>query len=93
MQGSGQAGVQTDVLIMDFSKAFDKVDHKRLIKKLDFYGVRNKTRHWVQASLANRTQQVVVKGKFSDIAQVQSGFPQRSVLGPCTHIPNKTGIE
>ena len=37
MQGSGQAGVQTDVLIMDFSKAFDKVGHKRLIKKLDFY--------------------------------------------------------
>ena len=57
------------------------------------YDVRNKTRHWVQASLANRTQQVVVKGKFSDIAQVQSGFPQRSVLGPCTHIPNKIGIE
>ena len=75
MQGGGQAGAQTDVLIMDFSKAFDKVGHKRLIKKLDFYGVRNKTRHWVQASLANRTQQVVVKGKFSDIAQVQSGFP------------------
>ena len=47
MQGGGQAGAQTDVLIMDFSKAFDKVDHKRLIKKLDIYGVRNKTRHWV----------------------------------------------
>ena len=93
MQGAGQAEVQTDVLIMDFSKALDKVGHQRLIKKLDFYGVRNKTRHWVQAFLANRKQQVVVKGKFSDIAQVQSGFPQRSVLGPCTHIPNKIGIE
>ena len=93
MQGAGQACVQTDVLIMDFSKTFDKVGHQRLIKKLDLYGVRNKTVHWVQAFLANRTRQVVVKGKFSDIAQVQSGFPQRSVLGPCTHIPNKIGIE
>ena len=45
MQGAGQAEVQTDVLIMDFSKALDKVGHQRLIKKLDFYGVRNKTRH------------------------------------------------
>ena len=36
MQGEGQAGVQTDVLIMDFLKAFDKVGHQRLIKKLDF---------------------------------------------------------
>ena len=93
MQGARQAWVQTDVFIMDFSKTFDKAGHQRLIKKLDFYGVRNKTRHWVQAFLANRKQQVVVKGKFSDIAQVQSGFPQRSVLGPCTHIPNKIGIE
>jgi len=93
MHGAGQAGVQTDVLIVDFSKAVDKVGRQRLIKKLDFYGVRNKTRHWVRAFLANRTQQVVVKGKFSDIAQVQSGFPQRSVLGSCTHIPNKIGIE
>ena len=57
--------------------------HQHLIKKLDFYGVRNKTRHWVQVFLANRTQQVVVEGKFSDIAQVQSVVPQGSVLAPC----------
>ena len=68
---------------MDFSKAFDKVGHQRLIKKLDYYGVRSKTRDWIQAFLANRTQQVIVRGKYSDIAQVQSGVPQGSVLGPC----------
>lgn len=78
-----QGGGQTDVLIMDFSKAFDKEAHQRLIRKLDFYGARNKTRDWIQAFLANRTQQVVVKGKFSDSAQVQSGVPQGSVWGPC----------
>ena len=68
---------------MDFSKAFDKVGHQRLIKKLDYYGVRSKTRDWIQAFLANRTQQVIIRGKYSDIAQVQSGVPQGSVLGPC----------
>ena len=68
---------------MDSSKAFDKVGHQCLIKKLDYYGVRDKTRDWIQAFLANRTQQVIVKGKFSDIAQVKSGVPQGSVLGPC----------
>ena len=80
-----QNGGQTDVLIMDFSKAFDKVGHQRLIKKLDYYGVRSKTRDWIQAFLANRTQQVIVRGKYrySDIAQAQSGVPQGSVLGPC----------
>ena len=68
---------------MDFSKAFDKVGHQRLIKKLDYYGVRSKTRDWIQAFLANRTQQVIVRGNYSDIAQVQSGVPQGFVLGPC----------
>ena len=63
-----QNGGQTDVLIIDFSKAFDKVGHQRLIKKLDYYGVRSKTRDWIQAFLANRKQQVIVRGKYSDIA-------------------------
>ena len=36
-----QGGGQTDVVIMDFSKAFDKVGHRRLIKKLGYYGVRD----------------------------------------------------
>ena len=79
MQGWGQ----TDVLFMDFLKAFDKVGHQHLIKKPDFYSLRNKTRDCTQSFLANRTQQVVVKGKFSVIAQVQSGVAQGSLLGPC----------
>ena len=66
-----------------FQKLSDKVGHQRLIKKLDYYGVRSKTRDCIQAFLANRTQQVIVRGKYSDIAQVQSGVPQGSVLGPC----------
>ena len=78
-----QGGGQMDVLFMDFLKTFDKVGHQHLIKKPDFYSLQDKTRDWIQTFLANWTQQVVVKGKFSDIAQVQSGVPQGSVLGPC----------
>ena len=65
---------------MDFSKAFDKVGHQRVIKKLDSNRARDKTRDWIQAFLADRTLQVVVKSKFSDIAQMQSGVSQGSVF-------------
>ena len=46
-----QNGGQIDVAIMDFSKAFDKVGHQRLLLKLDHYGIRGKTNKWMQAFL------------------------------------------
>jgi hypothetical protein len=76
-------GKQMDVLVMDFSKAFDKVGHERLRHKLAHYGVRGKTLSWIQAFLADRTQEVVVEGHHSDKVRVLSGVPQGSVLGPC----------
>ena len=38
---------QTDVIIMDFTKAFDKVPHRRLLYKLDYYGIRGSTHKWI----------------------------------------------
>ena len=75
-------GSQVDVAIMDFSKAFDVVDHRRLLHKLDYYGIRQNTLLWIKAFLANRTQRVVVDGAISSEATVDSGVPQGSVLGP-----------
>jgi hypothetical protein len=48
-------GKQTDCLIMDFSKAFDKVSHSLLQHKLDHYGIRGKTGEWIKTFLSDRS--------------------------------------
>ena len=75
-------GKDVDVIYLDFCKAFDKVSHRRLLKKLWAYGIRGKLHVWINEFLSNRTQKVVVEGKESATAQVKSGIPQGSVLGP-----------
>ena len=61
--------------------AFDKVFHPRLLRKLDFYGVRGSLHSWISSFLRGRTQ-VLLDGVASTSAPVQSGVPQWSVLGP-----------
>ena len=78
-----QQGRQTDVIVLDMAKAFDKVGHQRLIRKLKFYGIHGLTSQWIHSFLSNRTQSVVLDGSSSYTADVISGVPQGSVLGPC----------
>ena len=71
-----------DVVYLDFAKAFDKVDHNILLKKVEKFGIRGKLHQWIQTFLKNRKQQVIVDGKLSEKKEVISGVPQGTVLGP-----------
>ena len=73
---------QTNLIIMDFAKAFDKVPHRKLLHKLHYYGIRGSTYKWINSLLSGRTKQVVFDGQASDPVPVLSSVLKRSVLGP-----------
>jgi hypothetical protein len=75
-------GGQVDIILLDFSKAFDTVAHQRLLHKLQYYGMRGRTLQWTKDFLNNRLQQVLIDGHTSSTAEVLSGVPQGTVLGP-----------
>ena len=74
---------QTGIIVTDFSTAFDKVGHKRLLHKLQYYWVRGQNIRWITNFLTNRGQRVVLFDTTSSDIEVESGVPQGSVLGPC----------
>ena len=75
-------GEYTIGVFLDLSKAFDTVDHKILLAKLEHYGVRNRSYNWFSSYLQFRKQYVSYDGYNSDLSQVHYGVPQGSILGP-----------
>ena len=72
---------ETDVIYLDYAKAFDKVDHDLLMAKLTHYGISGELFRWLQEFLTNREQQVVINRVKSEPIPVMSGVPQGTVLG------------
>merc|ERR1712055_1282667 len=73
-------------VILDFAKAFDKVDHDILCHKLRALGITGKVGVWIKEFLTGRYQRVSANGLLSDSAKVVSGIPQGTVLGPILFI-------
>ena len=71
-----------DMIYLDFKKAFDSVPHQRLLVKLKSYGITGKVYSWVADFLSGRSQKVRVGRDRSSYADVLSGIPQGSILGP-----------
>ena len=69
-------------LFLDYSRAFDTINHSILLDKLLFYGIRGNAYNWIRSYLLERSQFVEYNGGISTVSTLESGVPQGSVLGP-----------
>ena len=75
------AGKEVDACLLDFSKAFDKVIHPKLLQKMKSAGISDQITSWTASFLRNRTQAVTFQGVSSDLCAVTSGVSQGTVIG------------
>ena len=86
-------GYPVDVLYFDFSKAFDRVPHTRLLLKLKAHGIGETLCRWIESWLTEREQRVVVNGKVSEWGSVGSGVAKVSVLGPTAFLVHISDLD
>ena len=80
--------------LLDMSTAFDIVDHKILLERLDkTFEIRQDALKWISSYLSGRTQSVVMSDFSSQISSVKYGIPQSSVLGTLLFILYKGELE
>ena len=73
-------------IFLDFSKAFDTINHDILLHKLAHYGVRGNALEWFRSYLSNRRQYVFLNNHMSNMQNINCGVPQGSLLGPLLFI-------
>ena len=76
----------SDVVFLDFGKAFDSVPHVHLNLKLQQYGIRGQILEWLSDFFLERYQHVVLEGESSNWTKVSSGVPQGSIAGPISFL-------
>ena len=73
----------TLLVLLDLSAAFDTVDHKILLQRLETsFGITDSALMWFKSYLSDRSQHVIVDGAYSDSTELSHGVPQGSCLGP-----------
>ena len=76
-------GGNIDVIYADFAKAYDKIDHLKMLEKMkNQFGISGKVGNWIKNFLQNRKQQVLIEETASEKSKVLSGSIQGSVIGP-----------
>ena len=89
---SKQEGLYTVSMFLDLSKAFDTLEHKVLLNKMEKYGIRGIARDWYKDYLTNRkirtkcTVASTGKTEYSEYREIKYGTPQGSCLGPLIFI-------
>ena len=73
-------------VFLDFSKAFDTIDHSIMLHKLHNYGIRGVANKWFDSYLTNRSQYVSYNGEESSYKGIVCGVPQGSILGPLSFL-------
>ena len=73
---------QVDVTYLDFSRAFDRVSHEKLLFKLECLGIDGSLLAWFRSYLLGRRHRVVIDNESFDFLPVTSGIQQESILGP-----------
>ena len=73
-------------VFLDFSKAFETVDHKIPLAQLCHYGIRGSTLDWCNSNLTNRKQFVTYNNERSELMNINLGVPQGSIVGPLLFI-------
>lgn len=85
--------IRMDTVYLDFAKAFDKVNHNILMKKVEKHGIKGEVGKWIREFLINRKYRVMANSEMSEIQSVLSGVPQGTVLSAMLFIIMMSDID